>query len=168
MNFLNERKEEKEAKEGKEGKGKEEKEGKLLVEIQKTIPDVLITIIFSYLPVGVKILLNKNYYVSYHYIIYNYISTRNIESYIRDIIRRDFIFVFKYILHENYQRWTNKIKNYKYKNLVYKNYLYFIKDFCMEQDSVKCLFYLNDFMEKFHLGQNQHKKNTVRNIRWKI
>jgi hypothetical protein len=145
-----------------------EKEEKLLVEIQKKIPDVLITIIFTYIPVKVKIFLNKYYYLSFHYTIYNYISTRNTESYIRDTIRRDNLFVFKYILHDNYNKWINKIKNYKYKNMVFKNYLYFIKDFCIQQDSVKCLQYLNEFMEKFHLGQNQHKKNTVRNIRWKI
>jgi len=147
---------------------KQEKEEKLLVNLQLKIPDVLLSIIYSYLPVRVKFLLNKNYYIGNHYTIYEYIPSRDIESYIRDMVRRDLYFVFKYILDENYQRWINKIKNYKYKNLVYKNYLYFIKDFCIEQDSVKCLFYLNDFMVKLHLGQNQHKKNTVRNIRWKI
>jgi hypothetical protein len=159
MNFFEEKDEKDE---------KDEKEEKILINLQVKIPDVLLLIIYSYLPVKVKILLNKNYYNMYHYKFYDYILSRDIESYIRDIIRRDLFFVFKYILNENYQRWTNKIKNYKYKNLVYKNYLYFIKDFCIEQDSVKCLCYLNDFMVKFHLGQNQHKKNTVRNIRWKI
>jgi hypothetical protein len=145
-----------------------EKESKILNELQKNIPDDINTIIFTYLPIKVKIFLNKYYYLSFHYFIYEYISTRNIESYIRDTIRRDNLFVFKYILQDNYTKWINKIKNYKYKNMIFKNYLYFIKDFCLQQDSVKCLNYLNEFMEKFHLGQNQHKKNTVRNIRWKI
>ena len=147
---------------------RKEKEINLLLEMQKKIPDELISIIFGYFPLRVKIFLNKYYYLLHHHVIYNYISTRNTESYIRDIIRRDNVFVFKHILHDNYHKWINKIKNYKYKNMVFKNYLYFIKDFCIQQDSVKCLYYLNEFMEKFHLGQNQHKKNTVRNIRWRI
>ena len=44
--------------------------------------------------------------------------------------------------------------------------LYFIKDYCIENDSEKCRIMINNFLEKLGLCKNQHKKNIIRNIRW--
>jgi hypothetical protein len=151
-----------------EGDADIDKENQILIILQKKIPDELNNIIFSYIPYKVKTFLNKEYYTQYHHIIRNYILSGNMENYIRDILRRDNDFVFLQLLHENFVKWIFDIKNYKYKNSVYKNYLYFIKDFCLIHDSIRCRNIVNQFLEKHELCQNQHKKNTVRNIRWRI
>ena len=151
----------------KDKEDKINKEKNTLINIQK-IPDEIITIIFNYIPYKVKIFLNKFYYLNFHYSITDLIPIRDKENFIREIIRRDYCFVFNQILIEHYEKWIFNIKNYKYKNFIYKNYLYFIKDFCLFNESNKCINILNDFLQKHNLCQNQHKKNTVRNIRWKI
>ena len=52
-------------------------------------------------------------------------------------------------------------------NIIYKNYIYFIKDFCIENNSEKCRITINNFLEKLGLCKNQHKKNIIKHIRWK-
>jgi hypothetical protein len=50
---------------------------------------------------------------------------------------------------------------------MYASYLYFIKAYCLQHDAPKCWKTLNDFLKKLGLCQNQHKKNTTRNVKWK-
>lgn len=145
-----------------------EKEETFLNKIKNILPDVLIDIIFDYLPLRINIFLNKNYYIQHHFFFYENILTRNKENFIRFIIRSNNSFVFQQLLTENFQKWIFDIKNYKYKNFVYKSYIYFLKDFCLFNESFQCLNTLTHFLDKHNLCQNQHKKNTVRNIRWKI
>ena len=139
-----------------------------LQKIQEKIPQELIDIIYSYLPYRVKTFLNRTNYIHYHHFIRENILATNMENYIRDMVMRDNAFVFKILLHENFIRWIFDIKNYKYKNITYNNYLYFIKDFCLIHDSNKCINIIQQFLEKLDLCKNSHKKNTSRNIRWKI
>ena len=159
---------EKQEKEKEKEEKEQEKEETFLFKIKNKIPDVLISIIFDYIPIKVKIFLNKSYYFQYHFFFYQNILNRNKENFIRFIIRSDNSFVFEQLLSENYKKWIKDIKNYKYKNFIYKSYIYFLKDFCIIQESFQCINTLNHFLDKHHLCQNQHKKNTVRNIRWKI
>jgi hypothetical protein len=88
------------------------------------------------------------------------------EHYIRNIIYRDFDFIFTQIIQENYLKWID-MKQYMYKNVIYKNYIYFIKDFCIENNSEKCRIMLNNFLDKLGLCKNQHKKNINKHIIWK-
>jgi len=143
-------------------------ERKLLKQIINSLPCELIDLIFDYLSIRVKIFLTKEFYYQYHLHFYESILIRNKECFIRFILRSDNYFVFKQLLSENYEKWINNIKNYKYKNFSYKNYIYFLKDFCIFNDSFQCSNILCEFLKKHNLCQNQHKKNTVRNIRWKI
>lgn len=144
------------------------KETNLLLKIRNQIPQEIIDIIFHFISFKVKIFLNKHFYYHYHFYIYDFILSRNKENFIRTILRTDNQFVFQQLLTENYLKWIYDIKNYKYKNFAYKSYIYFLKDFCLFNDSFQCSNLLNEFLEKHNLCQNQHKKNTVRNIRWKI
>jgi hypothetical protein len=146
----------------------ENEEKILLNKIKNEIPDVLIDIVFQYILIRVKILLNKNFYLQYHSLFYENILSRNKENFIRFIIRSNNSFAFHQLLTEHYIKWIKDIKNYKFKNFIYKNYIYFLKDFCLFNDSIQCLNTLNYFLNKHNLCQNQSKKNTVRNIRWKI
>jgi hypothetical protein len=138
------------------------------MKIKNKIPDELIDILFHYIPIKVKILLNKTFYLQYHSFFYENILSRNKENFIRFIIRSNNSFVFQQLLNENYKKWIKDIKNYKFKNFIYKNYIYFLKDFCLFNESIQCLNTLNYFLDKHNLCQNQPKKNTVRNIRWII
>ena len=108
---------------------------------------------------------NKNYMLN-HYLIRNLIPNKNFELYIRNIVYRDFDYVFRQIIQENYLKWFD-IKQYLYKNVIYKNYIYFIKDFCIENNSEKCRIMLNFFLDKLGLCKNQHKKNVNKHIIWK-
>ena len=136
------------------------------------LPDVLINIIKEYIPLSVFIFTNKTYYFHYHYLLTQILNKpicniNCIENYIRTMIRRDFDFVFEQIIKENYIRWLNH-KKYIYKNTKYANYIYFLIDYCIENESDKCRVVLIDFLKEHGLCQNHiKKKNTSIHIRWK-
>ena len=130
------------------------------------LPFFIVNKIKQYIPEENLIFTNRQKYITTHYLIRYKIPNINYQHYIRSIIYRDFNFVFERILKENYLKWLN-IKEYTYKNIIYKNYIYFIKGFCIENNSEKCRILLNDFLEKLGLCKNQHKKNIIKHIRWK-
>jgi hypothetical protein len=70
------------------------------------------------------------------------------------------------IVRENYLKWF-EIKNYTYNNYEFKNYVYFVINYCIENESNKCRNFIIDFLQKLGLYKNQHKKNFVKYIKWK-
>ncbi len=131
------------------------------------LPDEMKNIIFDYIPLTSLIFTNKTNYINYHYLLKLKLVPKTLkENYIRDIIRRDLEFVFERILHENFKKWL-LIKHFIYKNIIYGNYIYFLRDFCLMNESNKCRLILNKFLEEIGLCKNQHKKNTSKHIRWK-
>jgi len=135
----------------------------LFLSIQK-LPNELIKIIQKFIPTRVVIFCKKEWYIQHHKILRPLIP--HFENCIRDIIRKDCYFVFKHIIEENYKRWM-KLTKYTYKNTVYANYLYFLKEYCIEQDSTQCRNTLNIFLEESGLCKNSHKKNSIKSIRWR-
>ena len=129
-----------------------------------SLPDVLIEYIKEYIPFKQMVFSSKEYYLLYHAFIKNMILKNNYENYIRDTIRRDHYFVFERMTKENWKRWLS-IRDYRYKNSIYSNYIYFLKDFCLINDSTNCRNVLNNFLKEQGIGKNQHKKNIVKNIR---
>jgi hypothetical protein len=130
------------------------------------LPFFIVNEIKQYISEQKLIFVNRKNYINLHYLIRYQIPSINFEHYIRTIVYRDFDFVFQQIVQENYLKWF-EIKEYTYKNNIYKNYVYFIKGFCIENNSEKCRIFLNDFLEKLGLCKNQHKKNIIKHIRWK-
>ena len=130
----------------------------------KDLPDMIIKLIESYIPRQFLVFTNKINYNNFHHLIRKSIS--NYETFVRDVIRRDNAFVFYKITTENYEKWK-KIKNYQYKNLIFNNYIYFAMHYCIENDSNNCRNILLNFNQEQGLCKNQHKKNIVKNIRWK-
>jgi len=130
------------------------------------LPSDLVEEIKKYISNKNLIFTNKKKYIGNHYLIRKLIPNNKFELYIRNIIYRDFDFIFNQILQENYLKWF-EIKEYIYKNTIHKNYIYFIKFFCIENNSEKCRILLNDFLDKFGLCKNQHKKNINKHIIWK-
>jgi len=130
------------------------------------LPEVLLEIIKAYLPSSVLVLLNKTLYFSHHHIIKKKIPYYNMQLYIRKTIRQDHEFVFMQVVSEKFMDWF-LLKNYLNGNTIYANYLYFIKTYCVDNESYKCWKALNFFLKKLGLCQNQHKKIITRNIKWK-
>lgn len=128
------------------------------------LPDDIIRVIKEYIPLNILQFTNKISYTTYHLIkrdiIYNY------ESYVREVVKRDHSFIFDQIIRENLQKW-NHVKKYIYKNIIYASYIYFILDYCIENNSPKCRMVLSDYLKQHGLCQNQHKKNITKHIRWK-
>jgi len=128
------------------------------------LPEELVNIIKEYISNHILVFTNKTNYILYHSLIRK--SIYFYESYIRDTICRDNVFVFEFIIKENYQKWIN-LKNYNYKNMIFNNYLSFLVNYCIENDSDKCKQFIVDFMKEHGLCKNQHKKNIIKHIRWK-
>ena len=128
------------------------------------LPDDVIRYILEFIPLKTLAFTNKINYNLYHSLIKKYIV--NYENYIRDTIRRDNSFVFCKIIAENYSKWIG-IKKYAYQNTIYANYMYFVVDFCTENQSSRCRNELIEFLKEHGLCQNRHKKNISKHIRWK-
>ena len=128
------------------------------------LPDELIIEIYFYIPVSILMFLTKKNHILYHYTLSKTII--QYESYIRDTIRRDNDYIFNILLQENYHSWL-KQQSIVYKNTIYANYIYFILGYCIDNNSHKCRYLINDLFQKIGLSQNLHKKNIVKHIRWK-
>ena len=128
------------------------------------LPDDIIRVIQEYIPLRILQFTNKISYVAYHLqlreVMYNY------ESYVREVVKHDYPFIFELIIRENIQKWNN-IKKYLYKNVIYASYIYFILNYCLEHNSQQCRNVLSNFLKQHGLCQNQHKKNITKHIRWK-
>ena len=125
----------------------------------------LTDIIYSYIPKIVTIFLTQKNYVKEHNLLRNMIIKRNIEQYIRTMVRQDNDFVFKLLLVENYKRWLN-MKKYYYKECIYSNYVNFLESYAIDNNSLKCRKLIINIFEEEALNKNQHKKNIIRYIRW--
>ena len=129
------------------------------------LPKELVSIVSSYIPAAAKISLNRDLYKQFHPLFKESINRKQLENYIRAIVRQDSEFVFNQLLQENYNKWFN-IKKYLYQDCIYANYIYFLKIYCAENESIKCRELINNLIEELGLSKNQHKKNIIRNIRW--
>jgi hypothetical protein len=109
--------------------------------------------------------LNKKEYIKNHLFLKKYIQRDQYENYVRDMIRRDNSFVFSLLMRENAQRWL-QFKKYIYNTCIYSNYIYFLLEFCIQNNSEKCKHVVNEYLQETGLSKNQHKKNIVTNIRW--
>ena len=134
-----------------------------IINVINNLPIELIELIKQFIPKTILVFTNKTNYYLYHKLLQTYI--KNYESYIRDTIRRDSLFVFEVLTKENIKKWILK-KNYNYKNIVFNNYLSFIIYYCSENNSDKCKNFILSFIKEEGLCKNQHKKNIVKHIRW--
>lgn len=110
------------------------------MDIINGLPNELLNIIWSYISPTQKIFLNKTYYNKYNHLIDKLV--KNYQSYIRDIIRVDYQFVFNYILLRNFDKWY-KINNYHYGNTIYPTYINFIYNYAKNNNSTKCINLIN-------------------------
>ena len=123
------------------------------------LPDDIVHIIFEKLLPYNKIFLNKEFYMKFNPIIDPYIN--NCENYIRDIIRKDYSFVFKFIVERKFKKWL-RMRNYSYNNIIYPDYVHFLLFFTSSNNAYKC----NDLIN-LHLNLSGLKKEWRKNSRIK-
>lgn len=152
----------KEINESKENNIKQEK---LILQNINKLPIEIIDLIKDYLPNLSLIFLNKDYYYKYHTLFTETIKF-NSENYIRTMIRQDNDFVINSLFYESSVKWLS-MRDYYYKDCIYMNYLYFLLHYSIDNDSEKCIRLLNNLIKELGLIKNQHKKKTIRYIRWK-
>jgi hypothetical protein len=128
------------------------------------LPDDIINLIKEFIPHNKLVFTNKNFYNLYHHTIKK--SILLYENYIRDTIRRDNELVFEMVVRENIDFWL-KNKQYRFQNIIFNNYVYFIKYFCIENNSERCRKVLLEILSKRDLSRNLHKKNVVKYIKWR-
>ena len=137
-------------------------EKKVLENIKK-LPRELFDIVQSYIPQHVWRPLNTTLYVENYDLVYTKMKPGNVENYIRYIVKRDFGFVFKYVILRNLFKWY-QMRDYLYEYLIYHNYIYFIKDFCISNQSINCLNSLNEILKKLGYEKKLPKKKIIRSI----
>ena len=125
------------------------------------LPDEIIKFIFNMISHRQLVFLNKNYYLKYSNILPFYIN--NYSSYLRDIIRNDYIFVFKNILNNNFKYITSKNKVI-FKSFCFNNYLQLIYHYIKYYNANKCFSYLNSNFTSFK--KEWLKNNPYKNNRW--
>jgi hypothetical protein len=128
------------------------------------LPNDIIELIKEFIPREKLVFVNTTYYKLYHHNIKKLIPLY--DNFIRDMIRRDNEFVFERIIEENIKIWLKK-KEYVYKNMIFNNYIYFIMNYCIENNSDRCREILKIYLSKGDLCRNLHKKNVVKYIKWK-
>jgi len=144
---------------------KKQSEDNAFVKRLSNLPNELISIIQSYVPKHTLAFLSRTLYLENHQYIRPLICRKQYEEYIRTTVRKDNDFVFGVLLSENLQRWLS-IRNYYYHGAIYYNYIVFLKSYCSDFGSLKCKAALNKILEELGLSKNQHKKKTVRYIKW--
>jgi hypothetical protein len=133
------------------------------------LPEVLVDYIKEYIPQKVVLFLDKSLYISHHYLVGQMLlQNKHTEKYIRYIIRRDFSYVFGQLLNENIDKWLRYKKKYPYNNLIYTQYIYFLIDYCIEHESVRCKEEVTSLLQKLGLCKKDNKKIKVTSIkRWR-
>lgn len=134
-----------------------------LLQSIRTLPTELVDIVQSYIPIHIYRPLNKTYYIENYDLVYVKMKPNNLENYIRYIVKRDFDFVFRFVVTRNLFRWF-RMREYLNNFLVYHNYIYFIKDFCISNNSNKCLNTLNQILQKLGYEKKLPKKNIIKSI----
>jgi len=128
-----------------------------------SLPPELVNLIKEYVPKHKFIFTNRENYKLYHYIIQ--IKPNQMDNYIRCMVRMDNEYVLNVIIRENYKIWFEKGQLF-YKNIAFCNYLYFVINYCIENESHNCLLIINTFLKELGLGKNLHKKNVIKYIKW--
>jgi hypothetical protein len=134
----------------------------MLINRMTLLPDDVIQIIFEYLNALDKIFLNKKYYSKYNYLIDKYIIVGRYEYYIRDIIKKDYSFVFKELLNRNFINWL-LMHNYKYKYVTYNDYIHFLLYYTNFNKANNCNYILNLELQLLGLKKDWRKNNRIIN-----
>tara|TARA_Y100000389_G_scaffold32035_1_gene27203 strand:- start:2362 stop:2781 length:420 start_codon:yes stop_codon:yes gene_type:complete len=137
----------------------------MLYELLQFLPPEILHIIWSFIPETQKIFINKQHYHQLNYLIDTIIPFRRYDSYIRDIIRSDSIFVFNYLLMRKFTFWLQK-NNYKYNGVIYQNYITFALNYAYNNNASKCNNLINLQLNLSGLKKEWCKNSRIKHNRW--
>ena len=137
----------------------------LLLKISK-LPNELVNIIYLFIPLSTKQLLTPKFFNEYYNqkiktMIFSKYSKH--DSYVRDIIRNNRIYVFKKLIYNAYLAWE-KNKIWRWKNLKFPDYLSYLRYLSIKyrKPQIKNIIEIN----KKYLSRKKPKKISSRNILW--
>ena len=137
----------------------------MLYDYIQYLPDDIIAIIWKHLSKFNKIFLNKNNYIKYNHLIDILIINGRYESYVRNIIRNDYSFVFDQIFKRKYKYWL-QIKKYQYTDTIYKNYILFLLYYSNINNSQKCYDIINLQLNLMGFKKDWCKNTRIKNNKW--
>jgi len=118
--------------------------------------DDVLGIIFQYLRPREKVFLNHLFYKTFH----DDINIPRYDSFIRNIIRKDYEFVLRGHLLQKYDGWW-KLKNWVYKNATFYNYIEYLSH--ISHNSPKCRLLIEDTKtQKQSYAKKKYKKARIR------
>jgi hypothetical protein len=128
------------------------------------LPIDVMKIIFEYINVKTLLWVSKKYYIKYHNVLTSNMLRKNYneESYLRNIIKNDYYFVFQRNVEERIYKWIS-IKSPVYNNIVFKNYLHFLINYCIDKNATRCRNVLVDYMKQIGLYENIKNKKSYNN-----
>ena len=129
--------------------------------------DILKNYIFKYIDNFYKIFLNKKNYIKYYYLIQNKINIKIFESYMRDIIRLDYSFVFNEIIKENLNFWMVYNKSIRYQHLIFPNYYEYINYLINKNNSGKIKNLILYYTKANNCNKIYHERIiNIKNNKW--
>jgi hypothetical protein len=152
----------------KEEDREKQKEVKFFSRLNSLPEEIVTYCIQPFLPLSTLAFLSKTNYAKYHQtIIKPILYEKGLDTYMRYIIRNDLNFLFETSLYENFDKWL-KLTKFMYKSSIYCNYVFFLLEFCIENDSQKCRSVLsNVFVQKgFNKDRNKYRNKTT-TIPWR-
>jgi len=152
----------------KEEDREKQKEVKFFYRLNRLPEEIVTYCIQPFLPLSTLTFLSKTNYAKYHQtIIKPILYEKGLDTYMRYIIRNDLNFLFETSLYENFEKWL-KLTKFMYKSSIYCNYIFFLLEFCIENDSQKCRNVLsNVFVQKgFNKDKNKYRNKTT-TILWR-
>lgn len=119
-------------------------------------------IIHSFVPPAYMVWTSKTNYIAYHSCVVELVKSQHVyDSYIRQILRNDFDYVFTLILGQNREVWWDTRK-YTYRGKQYSTYMQYMDAYIFEHGSHRC----RDAM--FNIVYRKKHRRMNKNITWRI
>lgn len=128
-------------------------------------PQEILEIIWGFLPEKSKAFVTKTYYEKYHkFYIYPMLKPRY-DSYMRFVIRNQYLFLMEQNLTDHYERWI-KLYNWRYKQETYTTYIHYLLTISIEYNSQSIINLLRETIKK-NSKKNKKQLNQNKTIRRK-
>ena len=131
------------------------------------LPDDVIGVIKEFIPIKVIYVVNKSYfYNNYPDIIKDYsIKDAIFKKYVKKIVNSDCSLQFNMLLKNNIYKW-NRSNKWVYDFSTYPNYAIFIKQCCIDNNSSKCKYLIDKYINDSCYKKNKYKKIRIKNTKW--
>ena len=128
----------------------------------KIFPQEILEKIWDYIPNSSKVWVNKYYYEKYHYSLVYPKLKLNYNSYMRFIIRNEYLYLMKINIQEHYDVWSNKIVNIKYKKHTFPKYVDYIKSLSLENNSNKIYSLLKSYENRNKINKSLKSNRKIK------